>query len=188
MRSGSSGSKVATFQYKCSKGKTHWQLRLKVATFQYKCSTGNALWGTACICWVGQASGCRSDVVLMSFWLGVNRGKQLQDVQTTASCKATCQTCTGKRAQATRPSSSGWKAATFQYKRSAQTPLRQLRLEVATCQEMRSTQSMKKGLLPLGCCFGCRFHIFCYWRAPQYQVYSEAGRPHFAACVKKLGR
>ena len=87
--------------------------------------------------------------------------------------------------------SSGWKAATFQYKRSAQTPLRQVRLEVATCQEMRSTQSMKKGLLPLGCRFGCRFrcrsHIFCYWRAPRYQVDSEAGRPHFAACVKNLG-
>ena len=72
---GSSGSKVATFQYKCSKGNTLWQLRLKVATFQYKCSTGKTLWGTTCICWAGQASGCRSDVVLMSFWLGMNRAR-----------------------------------------------------------------------------------------------------------------
>ena len=52
---GSSGSKVATFQHKCSKGTTLWQLRLesrnfparksqlsgsKVLTFQYKCSKG----------------------------------------------------------------------------------------------------------------------------------------------------
>ena len=63
--------------------------------------------------------------------------------------------------------------------------------KVATCQEIRSTQSMK-GLLPLGCRFGCHFrcrsHLFCYWRSPRYQVDSEAGRPHFAACVKNLGR
>ena len=61
---GSSGSQVATFQYKCSKGSTLGQLRRarlnfsvhvvkevhfgssgsKVATFQYKCSKGSALW------------------------------------------------------------------------------------------------------------------------------------------------
>ena len=56
----SSGSQVATFQYKCSKGSTLWQLRLesrnfsvqgnlgssgsKVATCQYKCSNGNTPW------------------------------------------------------------------------------------------------------------------------------------------------